>query len=167
VIINPKIAIKEEWIRFPSEPMMESQLQPNGIDIRIREAHLLSGDVIPFQLYHNATIHVNRRQLELEGGNSYFTFEKGNSYNIECFEMAHIPKNVVALIYGRSSLNRNGLLARASLYDSGYNNYVGFTLYAFNRGHIEYASRVAQIVFMEAGSSSLYNGQYNSDDFTR
>lgn len=160
MILDPRIAIKQEWISFPSESMNGNQLQPNGIDIRIREANLLCSEVIPFQLYKDAIIHVNKKELDLTE-NRYYSFEKGNAYNVECMEMAHIPQNVVALIFGRSTLNRNGLLARASLYDSGFNNHIGFTLYAFNTAHIEFGSRVAQIVFMEAGSSKLYDGQYN------
>jgi deoxycytidine triphosphate deaminase len=64
-------------------------------------------------------------------------------------------------VYGRSTLNRAGILLRSSIYDSGFVcNKIGFTMYPFNDCVIERESRIAQIIFYESHSNTMYNGQY-------
>lgn len=158
MLINPLTAITEEWIQFLHERMEEGQLQPNGIDLRVREVFHINS-LLPFELCVEETKHCPRTKLAHDS-QLFFHLRKGNAYGIETYEYITMPKDVAALIYGRSSLNRNGLLARASLYDSGFQNYAGFTLYAFNDAKIQLKSRVAQMVFMTADSAQLYKGQY-------
>jgi deoxycytidine triphosphate deaminase len=145
--------------------MTPEQLQPNGIDLRLKK-----GIKLPihkaFKLLHDDTQHLDWYIPEGSYCKECFSvlFERGKPYLIETFEYVKIPPNVVAIVYGRSSLNRNGILARSSLYDSGFEDYVGFTLYPWVPFEAHIGVRIAQIVFYSAESRGLYAGQYGIEN---
>lgn len=161
MIINPQRAIDEGWITFPEEPLNDKQLQPNGIDIRLKIAWKIPIHK-PFKLLNHKTCHLNKYRCEqsLYEDHPTMLFERGLAYSVESFEFVKIPNNIVGMVYGRSSLNRNGVFCRASVYDSGFEDFIGFTMYPFVPFEAHYGIRVAQIVFMEAESAHLYHGQY-------
>jgi deoxycytidine triphosphate deaminase len=161
MIINPQTAIDEGWITFPEEPLNDKQLQPNGIDIRVKIAWKIPIHK-PFRLFNHKTFHLDKYRCEqsLYEDHPTFLFERGFAYSVETFEFVKVPSNVAALVYGRSSLNRNGIFCRATLYDSGFTDFVGFTMYPFVPFEVHFGARVAQIIFIEADSCHLYQGQY-------
>lgn len=161
MIINPQTALDEKWITFPIEPLHKDQLQPNGIDLRIRFAVKL--DVkSTLTLFHSGKDPVTQLspKTTFEGGGETVIFERLVPYRVETFEFVKIPKDIIAVIYGRSTLNRNGIIARSALYDSGFENYVGFAVYPFVNFAAEIGVRMAQIVFYSADTCFLYDGQY-------
>ncbi len=168
MIIIPQTAIDKGWITFPEEPLNPKQVQPNGIDLRLKVAFKIPIHT-PFKLYNHATKHLNKYRSEgsIHEDHPVVLFERMTAYNVETFEYVEIPENVVALIYGRSSLNRNGILCRASVYDSGFKDFVGFTLYPFVHFEAHWGVRLAQIVFYEADSCHLYHGQYQQAEEIR
>lgn len=163
MILNPKTAIKKGWITFPDKPMENNQLQPNGIDLRIRKAIKLPIHK-PLKLFKDKTIPVDWYVPEgsYHGEGETVIFDRGMPYLVETFEYVKIPRGVVAYIYGRSTLNRNGVFARSSLYDSGFEDYAGFSVFPFVPVEIEIGVRLAQIVFFEGKESRTYKGQYGN-----
>lgn len=80
-------------------------------------------------------------------------------------EAVKIPKNMFAMIFHRSSFNRQGIFMMSGLWDSGFVGRIGLTIYNLSGKtiYIPKNERVAQIVFFKAKAASLYNGQYQND----
>ena len=93
-----------------------------------------------------------------------FNVKKGRTYSIQFDQgLKNLLPHLTAFIYQRSTLARNGLLIRSSVYDPGFGTpKMGAMLYAFNSGFIEVHSRVAQILIHENYRTDSYNGQYQN-----
>ena len=62
----------------------------------------------------------------------------------------------------RSTLNRNGIFITSGLYDSGFENYIGGVMHVrCGPARIERGTRIAQFIYVEAETASMYEGQYN------
>lgn len=161
MVINPERALAEGWIKFPLKGMDDNQLQPNGIDLRIRQAAKL--DVgCKLEMFNCSTNHAKQNNVEtrLIQNKKCFFLPSFSPHLVETYEYISVPKDVVALVFGRSTLNRNGVILRASIYDSGFENFVGFVVYPFINFTIETGTRIAQVVFQSAETSHMYEGQY-------
>ena len=90
---------------------------------------------------------------------------QGRGFNILLNEKVRLPENVYAMLYGRSSYNRNGVLIRGSVYDSGYKGKIGCTIYNMSGEtlKIKQNERICQMMFFKAKSASKYNGQYQGE----
>lgn len=164
MIISPKVIIEKNILTSPKKPFSNDQFQPNGIDVRINTVRLISG----FFSIEESLLSKDKKILpKYEGivsSNGFFHLKRGIPYSIDCLEDVNIPKNVAAIVYGRSSLNRNGIFVRSSLYDSGFKNTVGITMYPWIDCYVGYETRIAQIIFFEADSEELYNGSYQGKE---
>jgi len=89
----------------------------------------------------------------------------GESLNVELNEIIKLPSDIYAMLYGRSSFNRKGVLIRGSVYDPGYEGQVGCTIYNLSGKAliIEEGERICQMVFFEADSAADYEGQYQGE----
>jgi len=159
MIVNPKVIIDNNILTCPDAEyscLNADQIQPNGIDLRLKSVssiHTRSVLVLP-----EKTGDIWIEQIISNDG--YFYLYSGTAYIVEFYEHVNIPQGLAAYIIGRSTLNRHGIFARSSLYDTGFNNFAGCTLYPFIDVKIRIAERLAQIIFFTADSISLYNGQY-------
>lgn len=162
MIISPDYIYRKNIVRSKTGPPIdaEKQLQPNGIDVRLLWASEISGN---FTLSSEETDHCENVPQSPDA-KGYITFESGKAYAISCVEFVDIPENMGAMVYGRSTLNRNGIFARSSLYDSGFKNRIGLTMFFFANAKIQIHSRIAQIVFTTADSHGLYSGQYGVNE---
>jgi len=107
--------------------------------------------------------YVSMELKDINGHKMYFlprgvysiTFEQG---------LRELPANNTAFIYQRSTLGRNGVLLRSSVFDPGFTTpSIGAILEVGRPICIEEGSRVAQIVIYEnekVPEESLYNGTY-------
>lgn len=132
-----------------------------GVDLTISNAFkLCSGYYIPNDSSPNEKKMVEHFKHEPE---AILKFEMGEVYSILFDQgLKELPKNITAYIIQRSTLARNGILIRSSIYDPGFSTpQMGAMLYAFRSGEIELNARVAQIIFLENDEADLYNGQYN------
>lgn len=164
MIINPQTAVEKGWITSPYLPLEDEQMQPNGVDVRLKcvsKFHMADGLTPPMEMKVGYVAHLPKYECSTIRGS--YRLYKLKPYDFTCYEYVKIPEGVVAFVYGRSSLNRNGILARAGVYDSGFANWVGFTVYPFSDFRVEPKSRVAQILFMEAETAHLYQGQYQNE----
>lgn len=159
MIINPATAIANKWISFPKRQMDGNQLQQNGIDVRLDCAYKIPVHK-PFKLLVDRALHLDRYRPEesLCEGRTTIVMERGIPYNVDCFEYVKVPRNVVAEVIIRSTLNMNGVWGRSTLYDSGFENFVGLMLYPWVPFEVHRGARIAQIIFKTAESNSLYNG---------
>lgn len=159
MIINPRLALDNGWITFPNRPMESNQLQQNGIDVRIDCAYKIPIHKT-FMLLVDDAHHLDRYTPKKSSckGRQTILMERGIPYNADCFEYVSVPKDVVARVYIRSTLNMNGVWGQSTLYDSGFENFVGLMLYPWVPFEVHVGARIAQIVFMKAESNSLYRG---------
>ena len=163
MILNPTKALKEGWIENVEFPNV--QVQQHGIDVRIGGISemitggklLMDSKILPEMKICNT--HQARVEDDLPSPLLVSVY-KGNSYIIDAIESVNIPKDVAAFAIMRSTLNRIGVPIHSALYDSGFRGKIQSTMYAFNDCEIEIGARYAQIIFLEAESAGMYNGQY-------
>ena len=77
-------------------------------------------------------------------------------------EKVTIPKNLFALIWSRSTFNRNGIIVRGCVLDPGYEGVPCFSIYNMggNKLRLAKGTRICQILFFNADSAGIYKGQY-------
>jgi deoxycytidine triphosphate deaminase len=166
MIINPQKIVQEGWVQNVDD---SNQIQPNGIDLRLDKVFLVEGcgkitidnknrilapevEVKPFPI----AIAKNNECYET----LFYKLEAGRAYSFIFKEFVKVPVNAAAWIIQRSTVNRCGTWVYSSLYDSGFENYAGAYARPANPIEIEKGARVAQIVFWEAQSASMYDGVY-------
>lgn len=152
-VINPKKIVKENIIRDILDK--EKQLQPNSIDLTLKNATLvLDGGVLSET--NKLAPRANQNCEEV----GRFIFEAGKAYDIEFNEQVTIPEGMMAFITHRSSVNRIGAWITSGIYDTGFSNYCGAILRTSNKISIEKNTRVASIYFLKAEAAYKYKGQY-------
>ena len=161
MILSPEMVLSKGYLSSKEVPINEeAQIQPNGIDVRVKNVELIGNT--SFKLLISGTQHASRIQIDkhIVDGEETFRVFPGRAFNFECYEWVTIPAGLVACIYMRSTLNRNGILVGCGLYDSGFSGPVSFTVYPSSNGIIQVGVRVAQIVFYKSDGESLYSGSY-------
>lgn len=135
-------------------------MQPNAIDIRINQLFAVQTDENFVITDKSKPVHRPRFELIPQNKVAMFVIGKG-VYQFETQHFIEVPEGYAGYLIPRSSLNRNGLFIMSGLYDSGFKNYIGGTLYAMGPANIQHNTRIAQFVMVKAETAHLYNGQYN------
>lgn len=147
----------EGWIN------LEEQLQPNGIDLTLREIALPQTP---------GRIAVESRQRMVSDlaplvfdGLDCIDLIPG-AYIITYNEIVHLPNNVMALATPRSSLLRCGVTVNTAVWDAGYSGRSQSLLVVYNpQGfRVQRNSRIVQLVFLELfqgteGYRGIYQGE--------
>lgn len=144
---------------------LETQLQPNGIDLTLREISRFAGA---------GTIgeHAGDRVLpELEvlqfGEDGWIDLESG-SYHIVYNEVVDIPSSLMALGRPRSSLGRSGVTIHTAVWDAGYRGRSTSLLAVLNPNgfRLQRNARVMQLVFagLASATASGYAGRYLNEN---
>jgi deoxycytidine triphosphate deaminase len=87
----------------------------------------------------------------------------GKSYDVTSDIYVEVPEGMAAIIVGRSTGNRNGIIVTSGLYDSGFKGHIGCVIHV-NVGMVFLAKGtfIGQIIFMDADSAKMYAGGYNT-----
>jgi deoxycytidine triphosphate deaminase len=164
MLINPRTAIEQGWITFPSwmtEEEKEECVQQNAMDITLD--HLYR-----FNTNSYFVLTKSKKQMRetlpvapiVIDGEEVFPISGDMDFMSDFY--INLPEGVAVEIIVRSTFNRNGIFITTGLYDQGYQNYIGGIIR--NNGPIAYVapgSRLAQIKFIKAESSGkMYNGSY-------
>lgn len=140
-------------------PLIEGQIQPASIDIRL-------GDT--FSIVEDSSSGV----ITLKNEISYKTIKTdtyvllpGQFVLATTMEYISLPNDLTAFVEGRSSLGRMGLfIQNAGWVDPGFKGEITLELFNANRCAIELKAgrRVGQLVFAEMDQPALnpYNGKY-------
>ena len=98
-------------------PDMEHQLQPNGIDLTVRDIAMLA---TPGKIG-------TQNEVRMLSATSPLVFDGlgrldllPDCYLVTCNEVVHLPNNVMALAKPRSSLLRCGVSVHTAVWDAGY-----------------------------------------------
>jgi len=141
---------------------LEEQLQPNGIDLTLREIALLQS---------SGRVTVQQRLLpELAplvfDGMGFIDLVPG-AYIITYNEIVHLPRNIMALARPRSSLLRCGVNVGTAVWDAGYSGRSQSLMVVYNpQGfRLQRNARIIQLIFFKLSQKTEgYKGIYQGEN---
>ena len=143
---------------------LETQLQPNGFDITLREiARLQTPGTIAQD--NSQRVISNLAPLAFDG-EGFIDLAPG-AYLITYNEIVHLPNNVMALASPRSSLLRCGVTVNTAVWDAGYSGRSQSLLVVYNQQgfRLQRNARVVQMVFFRlTGETEGYQGAYQGEN---
>ncbi len=144
---------------------VETQLQPNGIDLRIdRVQRLVSAARHSASDGARAPAERDDVMADVDG---WWELPRG-AYVITYREKVNLPNDLTALIRPRSSLLRSGVALHGAVWDAGYSGRGEGLLSVLNeRGYrLQRGARIAQLVFFRLSSATVhaYAGRYQGEN---
>ncbi len=143
---------------------LEEQVQPNGIDLTLREIALLqSSGRIAVQ---NSQRLVPELAPLVFDGLGFIDLMPG-AYIITYNEIVHLPKNIMALARPRSSLLRCGVNVGTAVWDAGYSGRSQSLMVVYNpQGfRLQRNARIVQLIFFRLGQKTEgYQGVYQGEN---
>jgi len=143
---------------------LNEQVQPNGIDLTLREVALLesSGKI--------TTKDTDRQLPNLAllafDGLGFIDLMPG-VYSIIYNEIVHLPKNVMALARPRSSLLRCGVTVGTAVWDAGYCGRSQSLMVVYNSWgfRLQRNARIVQLIFLWLTQETEgYQGAYQGEN---
>ena len=143
---------------------LEQQMQPNGIDLTLREIALLqsSGRIAA----EDSQRLVSDLAPLVFDGLGFIDLVPG-AYIITYNEVVHLPKNVMALARPRSSLLRCGVTVNTAVWDAGYSGRSQSLMVVYNpQGfRLQRNARIAQLIFLRLSKKTEgYQGAYQGEN---
>ncbi len=143
---------------------LETQLQPNGIDLTLRQVALLQTP---------GKIAVSNRQRLVSDlaplvfdGLDFIDLMPG-AYVITYNEIVHLPTNIMALARPRSSLLRCGVTVNTAVWDAGYSGRSQSLMVVYHpQGfRLQRNARVVQLIFLRLSrETDGYQGTYQEEN---
>ena len=143
---------------------LEEQVQPNGIDLTLREVALLqsSGKIA---LTNSQRLVSDLAPLVFDGLG--FIDLLPGAYIITYNEIVHLPNNVMALATPRSSLLRCGVTVNTATWDAGYSGRSQSLMVVYNSQgfRLQRNARIVQLVFLKLTKETEgYRGAYQGEN---
>jgi dUTP pyrophosphatase len=143
---------------------IEEQVQPNGVDLTLRDIALIQSPGV-------IAAANDQRQLSslaplVFDGLGFIDLVPG-AYIITYNEVVHLPQDIMALGRPRSSLLRCGVTVGTAVWDAGYEGRSQSLLVVYNpQGfRLQKNARVMQLVFMRLSSKTEgYQGTYQGEN---
>ena len=135
-------------------------IQPNAVDLKLDRIWKIESD--EFYISEKEKKHRTLTEIKWDLTNQ-FQLQSDTSYQFETDHFVKIPEGRAGWLIARSTLNRNGIFITSGLYDSGFENYIGGVMHVrCGPARIERGTRIAQFIYVEAETASMYEGQYNA-----
>ncbi len=143
---------------------LEEQVQPNGIDLTLRQVSMLqsSGKIAAMDSQRLVS---DVAPLVFDGLN--FIDLMPGAYIITYNEIIHLPKNFMALATPRSSLLRCGVTINTAVWDAGYSGRSQSLMVVYNpQGfRLQRNARIVQLVFLQLTQETEgYQGAYQGEN---
>ena len=166
MFISPKVAIDNGWVKLPEGVDINKVLQPNALDFTLDKVYTIDP---------RAHFFISEDKKQMRGGKelvaefdaqrqeNYWRLDTGVYDGMSNFYV-DVPEGVAAWLIVRSTFNRNGVFITSGIYDTGFKNYLGFTVH--NRSGIAFISpgtRIGQLIFVKSESIGMYQGIYNNN----
>jgi dUTP pyrophosphatase len=152
-ILNPK-EFAEKYVKG----YVESDLSPNGLDVRIKDIFLMD-DTTPGQLEGPKRKFPKRIKVEPTDGN-YILFPH-KTYEVTADLQITIPSDAAGWLVPRSSFLRCGVLAMSGVYDSGFSGGINlFLMVGPCLVGLGLNEKVAQLVMFDAKAYKQYDGYF-------
>ena len=143
---------------------LEEQVQPNGIDLTLREVALLQS---PGKIaVKNSQRVVSDLAPLVFDGLGFIDLVPG-TYIITYNEIVHLPKNVMALARPRSSLLRCGVTVNTAAWDAGYSGRSQSLMVVYNSQgfRLQKNARIVQLIFFQlTQETGGYRGAYQKEN---
>ncbi len=143
---------------------LEEQLQPNGIDLTLREVFLLqSSGCIAVK---NTQRLVSDLAPLVFDGLDFIDLMPG-AYIFTYNEIVHLPTNIMALARPRSSLLRCGVNIGTAVWDAGYSGRSQSLMVVYNSQgfRLQRNARVVQLIFLPlTRETEGYQGVYQGEN---
>jgi dUTP pyrophosphatase len=144
---------------------LDEQVQPNGIDITVRE---VSSYASRGNLTETNEGRVLSRITPLVFDGHHGVDLLPGAYLITFNEVVNLPNNIMALARPRSSLNRCGASIHSAVWDAGYSGRSQALMVVYNTHgfRLHKNARVAQLVFMYTSGhvGKGYSGKYQGEN---
>jgi dUTP pyrophosphatase len=145
-------------------PDIEEQLQPNGIDLTLRDIALLQSPG-RIAVEDDQRLVSNLAPLVFDGLG--FIDLVPSAYIITYNEIVHLPKNIMALGRPRSSLLRCGVTVGTAVWDAGYSGRSQSLMVVYNpQGfRLQRNARIIQLIFLRLSEKTEgYQGVYQGEN---
>lgn len=160
--INGTPSLLTDWID------LDTQVQPNGVDLTLAEIHRYTG---PGTVAQSNTRRVLPDLDQLyPGADGFFALDPG-AYHVVYNEIVNLPIDLMALGRPRSTLNRSGVTINTAVWDAGYHGrstsmFVVVNPFGFR---IEPNARLLQLVFfgLSRAAAAGYEGIYQGENIRR
>lgn len=143
---------------------LDTQLQPNGIDLTLGSLESLVG---PGQIGLTNDDRILAPAVDVPFGADGFAQLAPGVYIARLNEAVALPATVMALAKPRSSLLRNGVTVNNAVWDAGYAGRSQVQLVVSNAEGFRVArnARIVQMVFLtlDTATDSLYSGIYQGE----
>ena len=143
---------------------LDSQLQPNGFDLTLREIASLE---TPGQIAVSNSQRIISDLAPLVFDGLDFIDLISGIYIITYNEIVHLPNNVMALARPRSSLLRCGVTIGTAVWDAGYSGRSQSLMVVYHpQGfRLQRNARIVQLVFFHlTGETEGYRGTYQDEN---
>lgn len=143
---------------------LELQLQPNGMDITLREIALPQSPG-KITVDNSQRIISDLAPLVFDGLDTIQLMP--GAYIVTYNEIVHLPDNVMALAFPRSSLLRCGATVNTAVWDAGYHGRAQSLMVIYNpQGmSLQRNARIVQLVFYKlTGQTEGYSGTYQREN---
>ncbi len=171
-MIRPMAVLSREELRAALNahpPLVEdadpTQLQPNGIDLRIERVQRLTSPAL-FGVSDSVREPAAREDVPADQ-DGWWDLHPGG-YVITYREKVNLPHDLTAFIRPRSSLLRSGVTIHGAVWDAGYSGRGEGLLSVLNhRGYrLQRGARIAQLVFFRLSSATSrgYAGRYQGEN---
>lgn len=141
-----------------------TQLQPNGIDLRVERVQRLTSPGL-LGAAPNLREPAAREDVQPDA-DGWWDLHQG-SYVIGYAEKVNLPADLMALARPRSTLLRSGVALQSAVWDAGYSGRGEGLLSVLNpRGYrLQRGAAVLQLVFLRLTSATAegYTGRYQND----
>ncbi len=148
----------EGWVN------VEEQVQPNGVDLTLREIALLQS---PGKIAVADSQRVVSDSAPLVFDGLGFIDLMPGTYIITYNEIVHLPKNIMALATPRSSLLRCGVTVNTAVWDAGYSGRSQSLMVVYNSQgfRVQRNARIVQLVFLKLTQETEgYQGTYQGEN---
>ncbi|MFN3973939.1 MAG: deoxyuridine 5'-triphosphate nucleotidohydrolase [Dehalococcoidia bacterium] len=143
---------------------LEAQLQPHGFDLTLREVAAFRGAGLVGAGQERELAPTASMPFDDTGA---LTLGPG-AYLITFNEVVHLPLDLVALAFPRSTLLRCGVSVHNAVWDAGYHGRSQALLVVFNPGGFRVVrnARLVQMVFLRLGHpvAQGYQGRYQGEN---
>jgi dUTP pyrophosphatase len=143
---------------------LDEQLQPNGVDLTLRDIALLQS---PGKIATSDSQRLVSELAPLVFDGLGFIYLAPGVYSITYNEIVHLPSNIMALATPRSSLLRCGVTVNTAVWDAGYSGRSQSLMVVYNpQGfRLQRNSRIVQLIFLRlTGETEGYQGIYQEEN---
>ncbi len=143
---------------------LDSQVQPNGFDLTLREIALPQ---TPGRIAASDSQRLVSDLAPLVFDGLGFIEVMPGAYIITYNEIVHLPNNIMALARPRSSLLRCGVTVDTAVWDAGYSGRSQSLMVVYNQQgfRLQKNARIVQMVFFSlTGETEGYSGSYQGEN---